>query len=75
MISSFILFTYCYHQEDFQQYQLLFDSIQQQSTELKQILDELITRSHERTWIKNQTHGELDDSKLVDGLTGDRYYL
>lgn len=24
-------------------------------------------------WLKHQTFGELDDSKLVDGLTGERY--
>ena len=27
----------------------------------------------ERVWLRNQNQGELDDSKLVDGLTGDRW--
>lgn len=26
----------------------------------------------EREWLKHQTFGELDDSKLVDGMTGER---
>jgi hypothetical protein len=46
--------------------------VQQQANQLRQMLEELNVRSQERIWLKNQTHGELDDAKLVDGLTGDR---
>jgi hypothetical protein len=28
--------------------------------------------SEERTWLKHQSSGELDDAKLVDGVTGER---
>ena len=27
---------------------------------------------HYRTWLKNQTSGELDDNRLIDGLTGEK---
>lgn len=41
-------------------------------SQLQDILDEFSRRSTERIWLKHQTHGDLDDSKLVDGLAGDR---
>lgn len=40
--------------------------------QLKVVLDELSRRSKERVWLRHQAHGDLDDSKLVDGLTGER---
>lgn len=36
------------------------------------MLDAAQQREKERMWLKNQTSGELDDSKLVDGVTGER---
>jgi hypothetical protein len=30
-------------------------------------------RSSERGWLKRQSYGEIDDTKLVDGITGDKY--
>ena len=35
-------------------------------------MEELARRAKERVWLKNQSSGELDDAKLVDGLAGDR---
>lgn len=34
------------------------------------ILD-LAAKEEERVWVKRQTDGELDDSRLTDGLTGE----
>ena len=34
------------------------------------VLD-LSAREEERVWVKRQTDGELDDSRLADGLTGE----
>ena len=28
-------------------------------------------KGKERQWIKHQSHGELDDAKLIEGLTGE----
>lgn len=32
----------------------------------------LQTKSNERQWFRHQTSGELDDTKLIEGLTGER---
>ena len=29
-------------------------------------------KGKERQWLKNQTYGDLDDAKLIDGLTGEK---
>jgi von Willebrand factor A domain-containing protein 8 len=34
-------------------------------------LTDLAAKEEERVWIKRQTDGELDDQRLVDGLTGE----
>lgn len=35
-------------------------------------MQEAEAKEKERTWLKNQLQGELDDAKLVDGATGER---
>lgn len=32
---------------------------------------DLSAREEERVWVKRQTDGELDDSRLTEGLTGE----
>ncbi len=32
---------------------------------------DLAAKAEERVWIKRQTDGELDDSRLTEGLTGE----
>ena len=39
---------------------------------LRVILDSLQAKAKERQWLKHQTFGDLDDAKIVDGLTGER---
>ena len=29
-------------------------------------------KGKERQWLKHQTHGDLDEAKLIEGLTGER---
>ena len=36
------------------------------------ILLDLSAKEEERVWIKRQTDGELDDTRLTEGLTGER---
>jgi hypothetical protein len=38
--------------------------------ELKVVLDAVEAKGKERVWIRNQSMGDLDDRKLVEGLTG-----
>lgn len=40
---------------------------------LRGILDSVVSRSSERGWLKRQSYGEIDDTKLIDGVTGDKY--
>jgi len=47
-------------------------TIQGQVQQLKDILDEICRRGKERIWVRNQSVGELDDDKIVDGLSGER---
>jgi len=39
---------------------------------LRVILEGVEAKERERVWIKNQQQGELDDAKIVDGVTGER---
>lgn len=39
---------------------------------MRSILEGVAAREKERVWIKNQTHGELDDNRLIDGATGEK---
>ena len=40
--------------------------------QLRTVFDELSRRSKERVWLRNQSQGDLDDGKLVDGMAGER---
>lgn len=33
--------------------------------------EDLAAKEEERVWVKRQTDGELDDSRLTEGLTGE----
>lgn len=46
--------------------------VRSQVKELRIILNSLQAKSKERHWQKHQTTGELDDTKLVEGITGER---
>ncbi|XP_016937195.2 von Willebrand factor A domain-containing protein 8 [Drosophila suzukii] len=43
-----------------------------QVQQLKAIMDAMQTKSKERQWQKYQTHGDLDDTRLVEGITGEK---
>uniref|UniRef100_T1INA4 von Willebrand factor A domain-containing protein 8 n=1 Tax=Strigamia maritima TaxID=126957 RepID=T1INA4_STRMM len=47
-------------------------NIQKQVQSLRVLLDSLQAKSKERRWLKHQTSGELDDMKLIEGLTGEK---
>ena len=40
--------------------------------ELRVVLESLEAKKNERQWLTNKDVGDLDDRKLIDGLTGDR---
>eukprot|EP00428_Durinskia_dybowskii_P062357 CAMPEP_0170375242 /NCGR_PEP_ID=MMETSP0117_2-20130122/11058_1 /TAXON_ID=400756 /ORGANISM="Durinskia baltica, Strain CSIRO CS-38" /LENGTH=1559 /DNA_ID=CAMNT_0010630307 /DNA_START=124 /DNA_END=4803 /DNA_ORIENTATION=+ len=57
---------------DYQVYQQYRQNIALQVTQLREILNDISSRGKERVWLRNQSQGNLDDSKLVDGLSGER---
>ncbi|XP_067641687.1 von Willebrand factor A domain-containing protein 8 [Eurosta solidaginis] len=57
---------------DHQLYAQFSAPINKQVQQLKAVLDAMQTKSKERQWQKYQTHGELDDTRLIEGITGEK---
>ena len=57
---------------DAQLYDQYSSGVRKQVQTLRTILQSLQAKSQDRTWLKNQTSGELDDNRIIDGLTGER---
>lgn len=52
-------------------YGQLIMATQAQMASLLDLLEHLAVKEEERVWVKRQTDGELDDSRLTEGLTGE----
>ena len=57
---------------DYEIYRKYRDLVQAQAIQIKDMLEEIVRRKKERIWILNQSYGEFDDNKLIDGLVGER---
>ncbi|KAI9565843.1 hypothetical protein GHT06_009640 [Daphnia sinensis] len=57
---------------DAELYQKFSSSIQKQVLALKVILDNIQAKGKERQWMRHQTYGDLDDTKIIEGLTGEK---
>ncbi|KAI4486325.1 hypothetical protein M0802_012344 [Mischocyttarus mexicanus] len=57
---------------DHKLYSRFSDAVAKQVQALRIILGSLQAKSNERQWCRHQTSGELDDTKLIEGLTGER---
>ncbi|XP_068123903.1 von Willebrand factor A domain-containing protein 8 [Hyperolius riggenbachi] len=53
-------------------YERFSEAVRRQVQSLRVILDSLQAKGKERQWIKHQAIGELDDTKIIDGLTGEK---
>ncbi|XP_041807194.1 von Willebrand factor A domain-containing protein 8 [Chelmon rostratus] len=53
-------------------YERFSKAVRRQVQSLRIILDSLQAKGKERQWLKNQALGELDDAKIIDGLTGEK---
>jgi hypothetical protein len=53
-------------------YQRYVDRVEPEISQMRAILGNLESVEQERSWLKHQSSGELDDSKLVDGVAGER---
>ncbi|KAJ6597514.1 AAA domain-containing protein [Mycena vulgaris] len=52
-------------------YGQLLAATQAHMVSLHDLLEHLAAKEEERVWVKRQTDGELDDSRLTEGLTGE----
>ncbi|KAJ2919670.1 hypothetical protein MD484_g680, partial [Candolleomyces efflorescens] len=52
-------------------YSQLLAATQGHTVSLLDLLENLAAKEEERVWVKRQTDGELDDSRLTEGLTGE----
>ncbi|KAJ7121114.1 AAA domain-containing protein [Mycena epipterygia] len=52
-------------------YGQLLTATQAHLVSLYDLLEHLAAKEEERVWVKRQTDGELDDSRLTEGLTGE----
>ena len=59
--------------QEWAMYEKFSNPIQDDIAKLRGILEAMELKSSERSWLKRQSHGEIDDSKLIDGITGDRH--
>ncbi|XP_039499673.1 von Willebrand factor A domain-containing protein 8 [Drosophila santomea] len=57
---------------DHQLYAQFSEPNRKQVQQLKAVLEAMQTKSKERQWQKYQTHGDLDDTRLVEGITGEK---
>lgn len=53
-------------------YTKYLNNVKRPIQQLRNILDSLEAKKKERQWLKNQTQGDLDDSKLVEAITGEK---
>ncbi|KAK6061171.1 hypothetical protein COOONC_01162 [Cooperia oncophora] len=53
-------------------YNKLWNKIEKHSNHLRSIIEQLEAKKKERQWTRHQTSGDLDDGKLIEGVTGER---
>jgi len=53
-------------------YMKYLNGVKKPIQQLRNILDGLEAKKKERQWLKNQISGDLDDSKLVEAITGEK---
>jgi len=59
-------------ESDFQEYKEFRGNVSQEIAQLKAVFESIEQRKREREWLRNESYGELDDSKLVDCSLGER---
>ncbi|KAJ3266444.1 von Willebrand factor A domain-containing protein 8 [Borealophlyctis nickersoniae] len=52
-------------------YHHTYEGVKREIQQLRVVLEGVQAREKERVWMRNQTDGELDDGKIVEGLTGE----
>lgn len=52
-------------------YQKFLENVQPQINHLRELLENLRAKEQDRIWVKGQTHGELDEGKVIEAITGE----
>jgi len=55
---------------EYNAYMMFKKRIENEVQQLREILTK--NKNNERSWLRNQPHGEIDDNKLVDGILGEK---
>lgn len=58
--------------QDMKTYVKFYENVKSQIVQLREILSSLKAKEQEQVWIKNLPNGELDDNKIVEGITGEK---
>ena len=53
-------------------YTTFLERVRTEVKQLRDVLESVKARAKERTWLKHQSSGDLDDAKLIDGVVGER---
>ena len=53
-------------------YNSLWNKVESLSGRLRGIVEQLEAKRKERLWVRHQTSGDLDDAKLIEGITGEK---
>lgn len=59
-------------EHDVDAYDKVWKKVQAPSRKLAGVIDQLEAKKKEREWTKHQTSGDLDDGKLIEGVTGEQ---
>ena len=57
---------------DVKLYRMFSGAVEKQVKSLRTVLDSLHAKGKERQWLKHQMHGDFDDGKLIEGITGEK---
>ena len=53
-------------------YEKFSSRVHRQVQSIRVLLESMQTKGKERNWVRHQTSGDLDDAKLIEGLTGEK---
>lgn len=59
-------------EKDYNTFSRYKKKVEREIRELRAILETVEAKNKERIWKKNQVSGDIDDDKLVEGLSGER---
>ncbi|KAI9345549.1 AAA domain-containing protein [Obelidium mucronatum] len=59
-------------EKDMQQFATYRQNISHEIRELRAVIEATEAKKKERVWLRNQSTGDVDDTKLIEGVTGER---